>query len=243
MARALCQDGDNQIVTSDAHPNLVAVSWRSPTRLKMIVRHEADAVYYYDIPHDGTRTVVPLCDGNGRYRLDLVRNVDGAWATVTYVSHRVDASAAVINDAYLSPSGWCSWSKDGPCMRAASELRKSGKVTGAGVIAYVGKHVSYDSKKADRLRGGHGYVPDPDRTLADGKGICSDIASATCALMRCVGIPARLVAGYIMPERVSHAWVEALVDGRWATYDPTSLMSTTKRASKRDHKYQAVCRW
>ena len=247
MARALLRDGDNQIVVSETHPTLIAVSWTCATRLKMIVSHMADVPLYYDIPNDGTKTVVPLCNGNGRYRIDLVRSLSGAWATVADVSLRVEASGDDAMRGYLARSGWCNWSKDGPCAMAARAMVTDGKAptkeTVDRVIAHMRKSVTYDKAKAERLRGGHGYVPNPDRTLADGSGICSDIASATCAILRCAGVPSRMVAGYVLPKKVSHAWVESFVDGRWVTFDPTSLMGTTKRASKSSNKYQAVCRW
>lgn len=64
-------------------------------------------------------------------------------------------------------------------------------------------------------------------------GHCQYFASALTLMLRSVNIPARLVNGfkgvepsgtpgeYIVEQRHAHAWVEAWVDGRWLTLDPT----------------------
>ena len=254
MARELCRDGDNRIVASDSNPSLIAVSWSCDARLKMIVRRGTDVPYYYDIPSDGTKTVVPLCAGNGRYGLDLLKSVKGSWVTIAAVTYRLSASDRALGYTCLASSGWCTWSANGPCRGMAMSILadKSSKRGDTSyrvtdivneVIACMRKMVKYDERKADSLRGGHGYVPDPDRTLREGRGICSDIASVMVAVLRCIGIPSRLVAGYLLPEKISHAWVEVLIDGKWVTYDPTALMRTTKIASKKQHGYQTVCIW
>jgi transglutaminase-like putative cysteine protease len=63
------------------------------------------------------------------------------------------------------------------------------------------------------------------------RGFCVHFASALALLGRELGIPTRLVGGYsggrqvgdltIFDERHAHAWVEAYVEGRWVTLDPT----------------------
>lgn len=63
------------------------------------------------------------------------------------------------------------------------------------------------------------------------RGFCVHFASALALLGRELGIPTRLVGGYsggrrvgdrtVFDERHAHAWVEAYVDGRWITLDPT----------------------
>ena len=65
-----------------------------------------------------------------------------------------------------------------------------------------------------------------------GKGVCEHFASAMAAMLRAIGIPARVVTGFLVSEfnttdnyyivRASdaHAWVEYF-DGAWRTVDPT----------------------
>lgn len=53
------------------------------------------------------------------------------------------------------------------------------------------------------------------------KGVCQDYAHVLLALLRHEGYLARYVAGAIVGEGESHAWVEVLLNGRWIPLDPT----------------------
>lgn len=77
--------------------------------------------------------------------------------------------------------------------------------------------------------------------LASRRGVCEHFASAMAAMLRAVGIPARVVTGFLVSEfntagnyyivRASdaHAWVEYW-DGRaWRTNDPTPQASAPQR--------------
>jgi transglutaminase-like putative cysteine protease len=72
-----------------------------------------------------------------------------------------------------------------------------------------------------------------DFLVRDRKGHCEYFATATVLLLRQAGIPARYAVGYsaqefsalerafVVRQRHAHAWVLALVDGRWTTVDTT----------------------
>ncbi len=62
---------------------------------------------------------------------------------------------------------------------------------------------------------------------AIGKGVCQDYSHILIALCRTAGIPARYVAGMLIGEGRSHAWVEVLSDGRWYALDPTNDIVVT----------------
>lgn len=65
------------------------------------------------------------------------------------------------------------------------------------------------------------------------QGHCEYSATAMALMLRAVNIPSRLVSGFkggqtsgfsgafVVEGRHAHAWVEAWVDGRWKTFDPT----------------------
>ncbi|MBI2377306.1 MAG: transglutaminase domain-containing protein [Deltaproteobacteria bacterium] len=65
------------------------------------------------------------------------------------------------------------------------------------------------------------------------EGHCEYFASAMTLLLRVSGVPARVIGGFLVTEESpiggyfvvregnAHAWVEAFVDGRWRTFDPT----------------------
>ena len=60
-------------------------------------------------------------------------------------------------------------------------------------------------------------------TLAAGAGVCRDFSHIGITLCRSLGIPARMVVGYLyqLDPMDLHAWFEAFVDGRWYTFDAT----------------------
>ena len=88
------------------------------------------------------------------------------------------------------------------------------------------------------------FQPDPtgldsvDSVLFDTKlGFCGHFASAYATMMRAVGVPARVVTGYlggewnpvggymIVRQSDAHAWTEIWLDGRgWTRVDPTSVV-------------------
>ena len=73
------------------------------------------------------------------------------------------------------------------------------------------------------------------------QGVCQDFAHLMIAIIRCAGLPARYVSGYLETESVrgagplvgataSHAWVEVyLPSGLWLGIDPTNDMLEGER--------------
>ncbi len=65
------------------------------------------------------------------------------------------------------------------------------------------------------------------------RGFCEHYATSMVLMLRCLGIPARIVNGFyggetnefggyiIVRQSDAHSWVEALVDSRWTRFDPT----------------------
>ena len=76
-------------------------------------------------------------------------------------------------------------------------------------------NVSYDNDKASKLKQATGYVPNPDKTLTSKKGVCFDYASLGAAMLRSVGIPTKIVTGYVSPDQIYHAWIMVYIDGTW----------------------------
>lgn len=60
-------------------------------------------------------------------------------------------------------------------------------------------------------------------TNRDLSGVCRDFAHLGIAITRALGIPARMVFGYLhgLDPMDLHAWFEAFVGGRWYTFDAT----------------------
>ena len=79
------------------------------------------------------------------------------------------------------------------------------------------------------------------RTLLARQGVCRDYAHLSVALLRALGIPARLVAVYApgLDPMDFHAVAEAWVDGRWCVVDATTL---APRSDARAHRDGTGCR-
>lgn len=87
----------------------------------------------------------------------------------------------------------------------------------------------------DRVRGihrGEGGPWNPDRTLAEGKGACRDLAVLFIDLARAMGMACRFVSGYRQWSRDPsglrelHAWAEVYVPGGgWRGYDPATSLA------------------
>lgn len=60
-----------------------------------------------------------------------------------------------------------------------------------------------------------------EEALALGMGVCQDYAHILISLLRTAKIPARYVAGLLLGEGATHAWVEAWADNTWIGLDPT----------------------
>ena len=87
------------------------------------------------------------------------------------------------------------------------------------------------------------------------RGHCEHFASALVLLARSMGIPARVVVGYrvseinsftgmaVVRERNAHSWVEAWVDDKWVTYDPTPFTEMQKPSPTRLQQIAETLAW
>jgi hypothetical protein len=60
-----------------------------------------------------------------------------------------------------------------------------------------------------------------EAAFSQGKGVCQDYAHIMTAICRMADVPARYVAGMVVGEGLSHAWVEIESNGFWYGFDPT----------------------
>ena len=183
----------------------IAVSAHSESRLKLQVIKDEET-YTYDISSEGDISILPLQCGNGHYTVRVMENiVDTKYAELYAASCDV-----VLQDEFqpfIRSSDYASFDGSSDCVRLAAELAgpcESGPDIVAAIYDYVCDNIVYDSEKASSVKSG--YLPTPDDTLAEGKGICFDYASLAAAMLRSQGIPTKLVFGYVAPDDLYHAW-------------------------------------
>lgn len=89
------------------------------------------------------------------------------------------------------------------------------------IYEYTARNVVYDVNKLNN----NDFAWDDSalKTLDRKSGVCQDYAYLAAALLRASGIEARFVTGTAIagfwPE--NHAWIEARVNGKWISLDPT----------------------
>lgn len=204
------------IDTSNASKGYVTVCATGTARLKFQVI-SGEMSYNYDIPLDGTPITVPLNMGDGAYSLHVMQNTSGS-NYVELQGQNIDVKLDTEFDPFVRPNMFCNYDASSKCVAQARELVAGAANEGDALQAvcdYITSHVTYDHEKAEQLATTSGYVPDPDETLSTGKGICFDYASLGAAMLRSLGIPCRVVTGYVSPDDIYHAWIVVYIDGSW----------------------------
>jgi transglutaminase-like putative cysteine protease len=116
----------------------------------------------------------------------------------------------------------------------AAELRAAARTpadAAEAVAGWVHEHITYTP-------GATHVHTTASQVLADGQGVCQDLAHLGLAILRHMGIPAWYVSGYLHPDPSpdveasvsgqSHAWL-AVWDGAVWPLDPTALVPVAER--------------
>lgn len=199
----------------------IAMEAASDKRLKFQVILD-DIKYNYDLPSDGTPTVFPLSLGSGSYTFRVMENAKDSQYICIWKETR-EVRLADEFQPFLRPSQMSAYSESSQCVRKARELASAcdtdAEVASA-IYEYLSDTIRYDYPKADSVQSG--YLPDPDETLKTGKGICFDYASLAAAMLRSLGIPCKLIVGYVQNggSELYHAWNSFyLKDQGWVTVE------------------------
>ena len=120
-------------------------------------------------------------------------------------------------------------------------------------IAAIMEHLShYPYSLEDRMEGRTDPVVEFLQKHEGGH--CELFASALALLARSVGIPTRIAVGYrvdevnsitgvsVVRDRNAHTWVEAFIEGRWRSFDPTppSELQARARTTRWEHLSEAL---
>lgn len=209
---------------------------------KVKIRISKDTEYTYDIRNTGGYVTFPLSEGSGTYLIKLYENVSGT-SYAQAVSQTIQANIADGTLPFLYPNQFCNFNASSAVV-ATSDTVTAGisdplkKV--AAVYDYTVNNISYDNQKAASVQSG--YLPDVDATLRSKNGICFDYAALMTSMLRCQGVPTKLVIGY--SGDVYHAWVNVYVQGQgwidnviyfdgtdWKLMDPTFASTGKGNAS------------
>lgn len=181
----------------------VAVLAESDKRMKFQVI-SGQQTYNYDLP-SGESQVFPLNMGSGSYTFRLMEQIEGTkYACVWSADRQVTLDNEF--EPFLRPSQMVAYSASSRCVALTKQLAESCETDtelASAIYEYLVDSIRYDKQKAATVQSG--YLPDPDETLATGKGICFDYAALAAAMLRSAGIPCKLITGYVEND-VYHAW-------------------------------------
>lgn len=213
-----------QINTENLNSGIISVSYHADidNKIKVIIEKSGRSVTY-NLKSDGTQESFPLQMGDGGYKVSVLENVEGN--KYRYVStENVNLDLENDNQVYLESVQNVNWDYNSAAIKKAHELTKgltTDKQKISAIYKYLAGNVTYDYDKLATLK--YDYLPDIDRTVAGGKGICYDFASTFAAMLRSQGIPAKLVKGYAKGVSGYHAWNEVYNSetSQWDTIDVT----------------------
>ena len=208
-------------------------------RIKVRITKSGTTDYYdYNLNNKGTAETFPLTGGDGEYTIGVYENTTGTKYASAY-SCTVTLALTSEFSPYLYPNQYVNFSDSSKVVAKAAELIKAAgaktdleKVTA--VYHYEVNNISYDYDLAANVASG--YLPDVDKVLESGKGICFDYAAVMAAMLRSQNIPCKLVVGFA--GKVYHAWINVYIEGvgwvdqliyfdgkTWSLMDPTFVSS------------------
>ncbi len=196
-------------------------------RLKVRVKCSG-ASLNYDLNSDGEYEVFPLQFGSTKYQVALFKNASGK-----KYSEEGKGTLSVQMDnelsCFLYPNQYVNYNADTECVKAAQELCKG--MTDQSqifktVCDYIKANFVYDFIKSVSVKAG--TLPDIDDCWTKRMGICQDLSAMACAMLRSLGIPARLMIG-TLGASTYHAWVVAVVNGEDKFYDPTAELNASSK--------------
>lgn len=212
-------DGGGIDISSLAN-GYVGASAQSSSRLKFRIEKDA-ASYNYDLPGDGSPIICPLNMGDGEYTFKIMQNTSGD----RYIELGTPVSASVQLSSesapFVRPNVFCDYNESSAVVAKANDLSSTAQNEGEvlkNVYSWIVDNIKYDTAKAQAVSSGSigsGYIPNPDETLASGKGICFDYAALAAAMLRSQGIPCKIITGEVSPDNIYHAWNLVYLDGSW----------------------------
>lgn len=202
------------------------------SKIKVQVLKSGGETYTYDLNSRSAYEVFPLTEGNGKYTIRVLEQVQGSQYAVRFNN---DLNVSLISEfePFLYPNQYVNFSEESAVVKKGAQLAATaddalGVVTN--VYNYIVSNFTYDTARASSVPAG--YLPDVDAVLAQKKGVCFDYAAVMTAMLRSQNIPTKLVVGYT--GSLYHAWVNVYIEGRgwvdhiiyfdghnWELMDPT----------------------
>lgn len=234
-------NGITSIDASNTSDGYIMVSYKgSAAKAKIQITIPNGTVYTYTTT-SGRYETFPLTGGSGNYHIDVLEN---AYDNMYSLGFARDFSVTIADEfsPFLYPNQYVWYTEESNVVSLSKELSDQSYDDLSfveNVYYYVTKNVTYDDELAATVS--TDYLPNVDKTIEIGKGICFDYASLMAAMLRSQSIPTRLEIGY--SGEAYHAWISVYLketgwvdkiiefDGSsWALMDPTLASNNSNRS-------------
>lgn len=158
--------------------------------------------YYLDILNE--YVTFPLTDGDGIYTVQVFQQVQTKYTLKN--SAKIDVVIEDDIQQFTYPNYYVNYTSESKGVKMAEYLCENLKTDiekAKEINNYVIENLTYDFNLAANMP--IGYIPDLDRVITEKTGVCFDYAALLTAMLRSVGIPTKLMFGYV--ENVYHAWI------------------------------------
>ena len=228
------KNGKATVDASNLALGFVSVSYTGgkDVRIKVQITKTGGTTYTYNLNNKGTAETFPLTEGDGKYTVKVFENTTGTKYAQAY-SCPLTLKLTSEFSPFLYANQYVNFNDDSKVVAKAAELVKGQKTDLDKVTAiyhYVINNITYDYQLAATVASG--YLPDVDKVLESGKGICFDYAAVMASMLRSQNIPCKLIVGYA--GTVYHAWINVYIEGvgwvdhliyfngeDWSMMDPT----------------------
>ena len=225
-------DGSVTLDLSHTDQGYIMIRDTNDKKVQIQITNPTGEMYPYPMNTGDAYRTFPLTCGDGGYSVRVLENISGDQYAIGLSQ---DFSVTLQDEfrPFLYPNQYVEYTADSDAVKLGQKL--SGEAADdlgyvQNVYNYVISNITYDTEMAENLP--VNYIPDPDATLASGKGICFDYASLMTAMLRSQGVPTKLVTGY--SGEAYHAWISVYLkeqgwvdniisfDGKkWTLVDPT----------------------
>lgn len=200
---------------------LIEVSYKGQDNCVVYITNidnENKVKYKYVLDKDETLKEI-LTDGNGTYEIEIcnvkVNNegksyISGKTEKVEIPLNNLDEQIFTISDTLSVPK------------ISEENLEIFDKMSVNDIYDYFCTF-KYNKELAEAVSSGivTEHRVDVDDTIESKKGVCVDLAASMTSVLRNLGIPCKLVYGYV--GSLYHSWVEVYdIDDGWISYDPTN---------------------
>ena len=225
-AAGLVKGAASEVDTANKDSAYIRARYTAQTAKRVKIKIEytnakgSTTAYSYDLNGKGDWEIFPLQQGNGKYVVKVMENIEGTRYSVKQTVD-LDVKYANPNAPFLIPMQLINYTETSKVVKKAAELCASqgtDLLKAQACIKWIEDTIKYDTDKAKQIVNGQltGYIPSIDVIFDAKKGICFDYSSVLAAMLRSQGIPTKLVMGYVPVNgsNVYHAWNEIFIAGQ-----------------------------